>query len=103
LITNTQNSIGYTYDEKEKKFVAIDKNQLLERIIVERTEDISSFHELLEDKLDDKTKKMIDKYIDKINNDEEFMDFKKKDIKLIIYNNRDKVLSKGTQELEIVV
>ena len=43
------------------------------------------------------------KYIDKINNDEEFMDFKKKDIKLIIYNNRDKVMTKGTQELEIVV
>lgn len=42
---------------------------------------------------------MIDKYIDKITNDDKYIESKKKDIKLIIYNNRDKVTNKDTQEL----
>ena len=41
----------------------------------------------------DKTKEIIQKVIDKIENDPAYRELKKKDIKLIIYNNRKKVVN----------
>ena len=50
-----------------------------------------------------KTKDILDKVKEKIENDPEYKELKKKDIKLIIYNNRKKVSKEATNNLEIEV
>jgi hypothetical protein len=91
LITNTQNDLAYKYDTKKKQFIAINKDELLDDIVDERMCDINSFYEELEEELDEKTKEILDKVKEKIENDPAYKEIKKKDIKLIIYNNRKKI------------
>jgi hypothetical protein len=101
LITNTQNKIAYKYDIKKKQFVAVNKDELLEDIVDERMCDINSFYEELEEELDTKTKEILDKVKDKIESDPAYKELKKQDIKLIIYNNRKKVIKENTNEIEV--
>ena len=101
LITNTQNKQAYKYDIKKKQFIADDKDELLEDIVDSRMCDINSFYEELEEELDTKTKEILDKVKDKIENEPAYKLLKKQDIKLIIYNNRKKVSKEVTDNLEI--
>ncbi len=103
LITNTQNTLAYKYDGKKKQFVAVNKDELLDDIVDERMCDINSFYEELENDLDEKTKDILIKVKDKIENDPAYKELKKKDIKLIIYNNRKKVSKEAIDKLEIEV
>jgi hypothetical protein len=45
---------------------------------------------------------IIEKFIEKMN-DNKYEEYKKEDIKLIIYNNRDKVSKNIEQNIEIIV
>jgi hypothetical protein len=103
LITNTQNTLAYKYDSMKKQFLAVNKDELLDDIVDERMCDINSFYEELENDLDEKTKEIIEKVIDKIENDPAYKELKKKDIKLIIYNNRKKVVKDNLLEDEFEV
>jgi hypothetical protein len=103
LITNTQNTLAYKFDNKKKQFITVDKNDLLEDIIDERMCDLSSFYDELENDLDEKTKEIIEIVKEKIDSDPAYKELKKKDIKLIIYNNRKKVNKDITDDLEIEV
>jgi hypothetical protein len=119
LITNTQNNLAYKYDIKKKQFIAINKDELLEDIVDARMCDIGSlskksldfldnlaeekvktfspgsFYEELEDELDTKTKDILDKVKEKIDSDPAYKELKKQDIKLILYNNRKKVIKEN--------
>jgi hypothetical protein len=103
LITNTQNTLAYKYDTKKNQFMAINKDELLDDIVDARICDITSFYEELENSLDEKTKEIIQKVIDKIENDPAYRELKKKDIKLIIYNNRKKVVKDNLLDDDIDV
>ena len=103
LITNTQNKLAYRYDIKKKQFVAVNKDDLLEDIVDARMCDINSFYEELEEELDTKTKEILDKVKDKIDSDPAYKELKKQDIKLIIYNNRKKVIKEAPNVDEIEV
>jgi hypothetical protein len=103
LITNTQNTLAYKFDNKKKKFITVNKNDLLDDIIDERMCDLSSFYEELENDLDEKTKEILEIVKEKIDNDPAYKELKKKDIKLIIYNNREKVDKDSTNDLEVEV
>ena len=103
LITNTQNKLAYRYDLKKKQFIAVNKDELLEDIVDSRMCDINSFYEELEEELDTKTKEILDKVKDKIENEPVYKELKKQDIKLIIYNNRKKVTKEVINNLEIEV
>jgi hypothetical protein len=103
LITNTQNTLAYKFDNKKKKFITVNKNDLLDDIIDERMCDLSSFYDELENDLDEKTKEIIEIVKEKIDSDPAYKELKKKDIKLIIYNNRKKVNKDITNEIELEV
>ena len=104
LITNTQNNIGYRYDKNENKFIAIDKNELLDDVITERMGDIENFYDNQLQYLDSRTKDIIHCFIDKMSDkNEKYYEHKMKDIKLVIYNNRNKVSKEITHDLEIIV
>ncbi len=72
----------------QKQFITVNKNKLLDDIVDERICDINSFYE---EELEERTKEILYKVKDKIDNDlGSYKEIKKKDIKLIIYNNRKK-------------
>ena len=96
LITNTQNTLAYKFDNKKKKFITVNKNDLLDDIIDERMCDLSSFYEELENDLDEKTKEILEIVKEKIESDSAYKELKKKDIKLIIYNNRLRLVDLAT-------
>jgi hypothetical protein len=103
-ITNLQSSVGFKYCDKAKKFLAVNKNELLNDLIENRIYDIQNFYKEIESKMTpDKANKMK-KFIDRMLNEPELKNLKKEEIKLILYNNRDKInteLDNNLKELEI--
>jgi len=66
--------------------------------------DIEMFYDKQIDFLDDRTKEIIHSFIEKMDNkNTKYYDDIMKDIKLVIYNNRNKVSMEVTQDLEVIV
>jgi hypothetical protein len=105
IITNMNNNYIYKYDDVKGQFVLSMKSSVLNSLMDSRISDIEIiYNELVENnKLDDKTKDMVERFINKINNDDsKFTDFDDKEydsykhykineVKLILYNNQDKI------------
>ena len=104
LITNLKDNYAYKYDESKGYFITVAKNDLLEDVIINRVMDIEAIYDELKtaNKIDEKTKKLIQNFLDKIeNNDipfydnetkyENFKTFKSDKIKILLYNNQDKI------------
>jgi hypothetical protein len=103
MITNQQNNVAYRYDTNENKFIATDKNELVDELISCRTADIEEFLDNNISRLDKKTITKIKEFINKITYDDKYDEFKKKQIKLLIYNNRDKITKEIYQDLEVII
>jgi hypothetical protein len=104
MITNLQNNVAYKYDKNTNSFIAVDKTELLNEVVGARMDDIQTFFETLTDVLDAKTNDCVEKFLAKMNSREgEYYDAKLHDVKLMIYNNRDKISKEITQTLEIIV
>jgi hypothetical protein len=100
-ITNLQNSIGYKYDSKTNNFIAVNKSELLDDIIECRMIDIEIFYNNLEEKLEPETAKIIKRFITRMSDENDpLKGLKKEEIKLLLYNSRDKILDKK-KEIEI--
>ena len=97
------NNIGYIYDDKEKQFIATTKDKLLETLITHRMSDIVGFYETHLEKLTDTQQNTIQRFIDKMEDNKDFSEKRKKAIKLIIYNNRDKTTNEIVSNLEIYI
>ena len=94
-ITNLQSTFAYRFDEKLNKFIAVNKNELLTDIVDSRMYDIQKFYAEIYPELEPKKAEQIKKFIDRMGNEEdELKDIKKEEIKLILYNNREKILPK---------
>jgi len=91
-ITNINNPFAYKFLEKEKKFVSVNKDSLLDDIMNYRMEDISEFYENNKDdeNIDKKTIDVIKRFLDDMDEDEKRKE-KIKGLKLILYNNRNHV------------
>jgi hypothetical protein len=99
-ITNLKDQYAYIYDGN--KFIAVLKTDILEELVDNHFENIELSIDEYKEKLQPKTIDVLDKFIDKMNNDEEFVDNEHKKtypnfksyninkIKLMIYNNTDK-------------
>ena len=93
IITSIKNNIAYKYDEEKKQFIAGNKEELLNELIDNRMFDIDTFYNTHIDKLNDKCKEVINRFLDKYNNDK-LDDSLKNDINLVVYNNMNKVIDK---------
>jgi hypothetical protein len=92
-ITNILSNIGHKYDEKSKKFIAVNKNDLLNEILESRMFDIETFYNEIHPKMETKKANQIKKFIDRMTNDKDkIKGIKKEEIKLILYNNKDKLI-----------
>ena len=93
IITSVNNNIAYKYDEDRKQFIAGDKEKLLNELIDNRMYDIDTFYKTHIDKLNDKCKEVITRFLDKYDNDK-LDNSIKNDINLVVYNNMNKVVDK---------
>ena len=92
IITSIKNNIAYKYDEEKKQFIAGNKEELLNELIDNRMFDIDTFYKTHIDKLNDKCKEVINRFLDKYDNDK--LDSLNNDINLVVYNNMNKVIDK---------
>ena len=104
IITNMKDNYMYKYDDKLGHFVLSTKVDILNSLIDYRLDDLEIiYNDLLEkNKLDEKTKDIIEKFINKINIDSKYTDFDGKEhdnykqykineIKVLLFNNQDKI------------
>jgi hypothetical protein len=92
LITNMTHNTGLTFDENAKDHIATNKNELIDDVFDCRMYDFELFYKKLGEKLDEETNKVIKRYILRINKDGDPLKAKQKeDIKLLFYNNREKI------------
>ena len=87
-ITNAHDAFAYKYVEKEKKFIMVNKENLLEEMMSYRIEDIREFFENQQG-LNETTYNAVKRFLDDMDDDEKKLQDKTRDIKLIIYNKRD--------------
>jgi len=105
IITNMKDQYMYKYDDGKGQFILSTKNEVLNSLINYRLDDLEViYNDLIEDnKLDEKTKDIIEKFVNKINySDSKFTDidgrehdtykqYKINEIKVLLYNNQDKI------------
>ena len=105
IITNMKDQYMYKYDADKGQFILSTKIEVLNSLINYRLDDLEViYNDLLEDnKLDEKTKDIIEIFVNKINySDSKFTDYDGKDhetykqykineIKVLLYNNYDKI------------
>jgi hypothetical protein len=112
IITNLKDNFAYKYDDSKGYFVSIPKNILLDDVITHRITDIEAIYDELHsaNKIDDKTKKIIQDFLDKMGNEEtpffenntkyeNFKSYKINNIKILLYNNQDKI----TKDIALLV
>jgi hypothetical protein len=98
LITNLQNDIAYRYNPKTNNFDAVTKSELLEDIVSERMYDIDVFFNEHKDDISAGMQQRILDFVSSMQNKEYENDIKK-DIKIILYNNRNMIVPKKEIEL----
>lgn len=105
IITNMKDNYMYKYDDSKGFFVLSTKNEVLNTLIDYRLCDLEViYNDLLgNNKLDEQTKNIIEKFINKINyEDSKFTDcdgkqhdnykeYKINEIKILLFNNQDKI------------
>ena len=98
IITNINNNIAYRYDGNSKQFKAIEKNKLLEDIIDCRSIDIETFYDEHKHTMKDNDKKVLEQFIKQIEHNTALQHQKKKNIKIIAYNNLKTIFNKYNQK-----
>lgn len=104
IITNLKDNYAYNYDEKKGYFVAVPKNTLLDNLVMLRLTDIEAIYDELKtaNKIDTRTKTIIQDFLNRMENEEtpvfendikyeNYKSFKIDSIKILLYNNQDKI------------
>jgi hypothetical protein len=104
IITNLKDNYAYKYDDRLGYFVTVNKTHLLDDVVSHRVTDIEAIYDELQtaNKIDEKTKKLIQDFLDRMINDttpfydneikyDNFKSFKTDRVKILLYNNQDKL------------
>jgi hypothetical protein len=106
IITNMKDNYIYKYDDTLGQFILSTKADILSSLIEYRLGDLEIiYNDLLENnKLDNRTKDIIEKFVNKINSESKYTDFDGKEhdnykqckineIKILLFNNQDKIIN----------
>ena len=107
LVTNANNKYAYTYNKNKNQFELAIKNEAFTSLIDNRIYELETIYDsfLEENKLDDKTKTIIEKLINQINDDTtkytdsegivhtNYKNYKIEQVKLIFFNNAEKMMN----------
>jgi hypothetical protein len=97
LVTNLQSSFCYKYDDKMMSFIAVNKDELLNDVLEARIYDINTFYDELRHLMNPKKAETLQRFLDKMDDtDSKIRNIKKEEIKLILYNNRNKIKDNTT-------
>ena len=106
LITNLKDKFAYTFDDKKGYFITTTKTYILDDLIANRMMDIETIYDELitENLIDEKTKKMIRAFLDRMEEDDKpytdevedvehvnYKAYKMNLIKVLLYNNQEKI------------
>ena len=103
VITNLKDKFAYKYDKDKGYFTSSTKNVILEELFTYRVMDLEAIYDELSsaNMIDIKTKQIIQKFLDQLENKDayvddtgEYTDFKTckmNCIKILLYNNQDKI------------
>ncbi len=102
-ITGLKSEFGYKFIDG--KFIATDIDDLIDTIIENRKEDV---REILENRKDMRISKLtidkIEDLLDKLDSNEGDLEYIRKEIRLLLFNNKDKVINnKMLQDIDIIV
>ena len=88
-ITNAHDAFAYKYVERERRFITVNKEDLLQEIVTYRMQDICEFFENCKAAgLDEQTIHSVRNFIDEMEEDNKRQEEKIKNIRLIMYNKR---------------
>lgn len=88
-ISNHKSDTAHKYDRRLKKFILVNKDELIKELINNRACDINDFFDELGNELTEKTREKTADLINKLDKDIKFMDKKEKQLKLEIFNLSD--------------
>ena len=103
IITNLKDKFAYKYDETKGYFITTTKKDVLDDLVANRMMDIEAIYDELSsaNKIDSKTKKLIQEFLDKMENEntyvndeieyQNFKSYKMNNIKILLYNNHDRM------------
>ena len=105
IITNLKDKYAYKYDSIQNKFVCVCKNEVVHDLVNERLENIREIFEELNttSKINDSTKRLIREFLDKMTHEDKYTEdsegttyknfrtYKEHRVKILIYNNLDKI------------
>lgn len=104
IITNLKDNYAYRYDDTKGYFMTVPKDILLDDVITHRVTDIEEIYDELQsaNKIDDRTKSLIQKFLDQMSSEDvpffdcetkynNFKSYKIDKIKILLYNNQDKI------------
>ena len=106
LITNLKDKFAYTFDESKGYFITTTKTFILDDLISNRMMDIETIYDELTtaNLVDEKTKKMIQAFLDRMEEDDKpytdevedvehanYKAYKMNLIKVLLYNNQEKI------------
>jgi hypothetical protein len=113
VITSLKDDFAYKYDSNKGFFITVKKDVVLDDIIYYRTLNIEEIYEELKhgNKINSRTKETIQRFLDKCESDEPFEDphgikypnfktYKKDSIKILLYNNLEKITRDISQLIE---
>jgi hypothetical protein len=109
IITNVKGNQAYIYNKVLKKFIVIDKTEILESLIEHRFDDLQDFYDECKDKMDPEQRDNLEKLF-LLKFDDKYYVNKSKEFNVIIYNECSKdnikykqyegILDNDTNELE---
>lgn len=99
FITNMRDNLAYIFDGS--KFISVNKNDVISRLISNHTDEIGTIFDDNKTKLKTVISKRLEAFLDLLNNDEEYVDslnkkhenyqaYKIEDIKRLIYDHSDR-------------
>lgn len=91
VITNCRNNIGYMYDKDIKKFIAIDKTELISNMLEYRADDIYDLIECQKDKMSEAITSYTSNYINELLDNERLKEEYLKKINYLVYNNTNQI------------
>jgi hypothetical protein len=111
VITNLKDNYVYKFDQNKGYFVISTKDETITDLVSERTVIIEEIYDEFYDKLDNSTKKCVEEFLEKMQNESEpFIDldnkkhdnykkYKIEKIKILLYNYQDKI----TKDIELSI
>jgi len=94
IITNKRNNEAYMYNTTLKKFILVNKKELLEDLFIYRFDDLAIFYDEHKKKLEPKLRINLEKMF-KLKDDDDYNKRKLDEFNIIFYNESNKDLLRG--------